>query len=336
MRRALLAIAMFSVAAPARAHVGMSVTRARFLQPSGPGFADGGTQVLPYSFATADASFTVRWVDGNVDPTGRFSFYYLDHQPASQLTTNDVLEIATPIPGASGDRSIWIACSCDGDAGVICPDAGSRVGLCDDEFVWDTSALSAGTFWVIAYNEDPPFRIYSTAEGPVRVAHAGAPLPPAVAVVLPDGIGAYDQSYRVQWIAVGQAPFRFDLFYGENTPTGVLAAPTALQSDVTPILNGDGSFSWDWDVSSLKNGLYYLRVKVSDATGQSSFSDSWLGLNVYHPLLSRDDLLRQPRDLSMKPPPPMNDGCEMGAGSPALLVPLLLIAALVLLARRRS
>jgi hypothetical protein len=284
-RRALVGALL--VASTARAHVGANPSKAVFATPPAPSAnpTDGGLSLAPYTFASADASYTVKWtVDTPNDPTGRFAFYWMPYVPPSQVTFDQVQTVATAIPEASGDNAIWVSCSCDGDAGVTCPDAGSRVGKCGiTQFTWNTSSLAAGTYWLLALNNDPPYQIYTVAGGPVRVAHGGAALPPASIVVLPDGLFAFDQGFRTLWISTGQAPLHFNLTYGVNDPMHALDTPKPLGTDITPIKNADGSYSWDWDLSLYTDGLYWFGVEVSDATGQKSQTRSWLGCNVYHP-----------------------------------------------------
>jgi len=218
------------------------------------------------------------------DPTARFSFYYLDYTPPSAVPYAQILGVATPIPEASGDNAIWLSCTCDDDAGVICPDAGSRAGQCGlTHFTWNTASVPAGAYWVLALNNDPPYQVYTVSGGPVRVAHGGAPFPPASAVVLPDGLFAADLVSRTLWVSTGQAPLHFNVFDGIDDATHALDPPKALGAAVTPIKNVDGTYSYDWDLSSYSDGLYYFGVEVSDATGQKSSARSWLGQNVYHP-----------------------------------------------------
>ena len=192
----------------AYAHVGSVVSLARFVNPppllTSP---DGG--VTSAAIQIADGSFDVTWNDGDMDPTGRYFFYYLDRQPPSGASTADVVKLATPIP--EGSAGIWTACDCIDGNGVSCPDAGVRD--CRDDFVWDTHALAAGSYWIIAVDNDPPYYLYSVAESPLRVAHAGTP-PPAALFITPNGIGAADASYKLSWVAAGDAPLQFDLAWG--------------------------------------------------------------------------------------------------------------------------
>ncbi len=337
------------VSASAFAHVGASVSKATFTSPPAPEAdpTDGGLSLKAYPFPTADASYNVAWnVDFPNDPTGRFHFYYLDHVPPSAVTYDQLISIATPIPEASGDTNgYWVSCSCDADAGVICPDAGPRVHCGMTSFTWDTHAVPAGAYWIVAANFDYPYKIYSVSTGPVRVAHGGAAYPPAAIVILPDGLFATDKSYKTVWLATGQPPLSFDVFYGVNSMTQVLDPPTPLGTNITATVNPDNSYSYVWDTSHLVEGLYYFGVKVTDATGQSSFTNSQLGENVFHPvedggLIFLDDAAA--RDLSVRPDltvvlQPKDEGgcsCQVGGGGSALSLGLLCAAAMALLLRR--
>src|SRR5262249_13392256 len=93
-RTSIIVLCLF--AAPARAHVGAKVSLAQFDSPAPLVSAtDGG--LGPNAIAVADASFVVSWYDGDMDPTGHYFFYYLDHSPPTGLSTDDVKNQATPI-----------------------------------------------------------------------------------------------------------------------------------------------------------------------------------------------------------------------------------------------
>jgi MYXO-CTERM domain-containing protein len=336
-------------AAAAEAHQGGTVSKALFTNPAAPTAlpSDGGLMLAPYTFASADAQFTVQWnVDLPSDPTGNFSFYYLDHMPPSGVTYDQIIVQASPIPEASGDNTYWVSCSCDADAGVVCPDLAVRTHCSLTQFNWDTHAVPAGAYWLIAANFDYPYKIYSVSPGPVRIAHGAAELPPAAVVVLPDGLFATDKSYNTVWLATGKPPLHFDVFYGINNQTNALDAPTVLGQDITPIVNADGSYSYVWDTSALVEGFYYFGVKVTDATGQSTFTDSQLGENVFHPpadgglIFSMDssvrDLTASP-DLTHRTVPSPDGGCSCGvAGDETIPLAAGLLAALLLALALRS
>ena len=55
----------------------------------------------------------------------------------------------------------------------------------------------------------------------MRIAHGGTPAPAAM-IVRPDGFGAWDTIYHLQWLADGKPPLTFDLAYGlEDTGTAL-------------------------------------------------------------------------------------------------------------------
>jgi hypothetical protein len=225
--------------------------------------------------------------------------------------------------------AVYAGCMCQDDAGVTCADfSGGLMRDCRNTFVWDTSAISPGTYWLVAVNSDPPYHVYAVANAPVVISHGG-PKPPAALVLVPDGFGSWDKSYRVQWIGQGTGPLHFDLEYGDEMMP--FDPVTPLATDVTPILNPDGTYGYDWDISGLMStGAYFLRVHVRDANGVSSFTDSHYGVSVFHP---GDDLAMPPADMGMKPMP-KGCACELGPGTAATAVPLALILLTIVIAAR--
>lgn len=269
------------------AHVGAVVSVANFTTPPAPtsNAADAGRIVAPFTFATADQSYTVSWMDGDVDPTGRFVFWWMDHHPTFAVGVDQIESsgIATKIGDAINQAGgYWVSCYCSPDAGVTCPtDPRSATGNCANSFTWDTSMLPAGAYWIVAVNTDPPFHVYNAALSPVIVAHGGT-APPAAIFVRPDGYGAYDKSFRAQWLATGKTPLTFSFSYGIDAYANVLDAPTPIAGPIKPFTNSDGTLGFDWDVSQLMNNTtYYLRVKVTDGDGNSTFTDSHYGLQIF-------------------------------------------------------
>ncbi len=292
MRYAAIVVAAL-LAAPAHAHNGVNVSNAVFTNPVPPTVtpSDMGVELTPFTFQTADQSMTVMWQDGDNDPTGRFFFYYLDHAPTFQVLPADIETMASPVKATAADTvagmntpvAMWTGCTCSNDAGVVCPDAGA-VRDCRNQFDWDTSQIAAGTYWLIAVNDDPPYHVYSIGLAPVRIAHGGASLPPAAMILRPDGFGSFDKSYRVQWYTAGKAPLKIDLAFGLDEEGSVFGPVTSLAKNLTPIMNSDGTQGYDWDVSGLETlKVYFLRVTVTDADGITSYTDSRFGLSVFHP-----------------------------------------------------
>jgi hypothetical protein len=349
--RARLAVAVSIVAAVlavaagrARGHVGAVVSTANFVTPPPPTsvLADAGRIVAPYTFATADKSYTISWLSNN-DPTGRFVFWYMDHAPNFAVSVDQIegssvgaVKINDAINLAGG---YFISCYCSPDAGVACPtDPRSPTGNCNTQLTWDTSQLPPGAYSVVAVNTDPPFHVYNSALAPVIVAH-GSTAPPTAIFVRPDGYGAYDTSFRAQWIATGTPPLTFELAYGIAAPDHVLDPPLPVATNIMALHNSDGSFGFDWDVSKLVDGnSYYLRLTISDGNHISTFTDSYYAVQIFH---GGGTIAGPPVDMSVAPPRPKKttrSGCDLGGDGDGrgLIVVLLLVGAAVYFARRRA
>ena len=300
----------------AGAHVGAAVAVAKFKTPADPGIThvdpNDTIDPTPFTWTTADASYTVTWDDGDTDPTGRFTFYYMDHQPTFQVTADDVETpgYATKIDDVNNNNGgFWASCYCSADQGVTCPVVTrDPAGNCANQVTWNTSVIPAGTYWIIAVNNDPPFHVYYSSNAPIRVAHGGTPLPAAV-IVRPDGFGAWDTTYHLQWLADGKAPLTFALEYGLEDTGTALMPQTPLASGLMPAPNADGTFGYDWDVSGLDtNKAYWVRLTVTDGDGNSTFTDSHFATTIFH----SGGMMTTP-DMSMVMPPKKH-GCEIGAG----------------------
>lgn len=334
---AALFLTFFSSAA--RAHVGATVAVAKLTAPAEPTVthADPNDTVAPFTFATADASYTIKWVDGDTDPTGKFTFYYLDHQPTFQVTVDEIeqgvgTKINEPINLAGG---YFASCFCSGDMGVTCPpDVRDSAGNCANELTWNTSAMPAGTYWLVAVNNDPPFHVYNPSGAPVRIAHGGTAAPAAI-IVRPDGLGAWDNIYHLQWLASGKAPLTFDLAYGLEDTGFANTTMAEIAANVAATTNADGSFGYDWDISGLANNkAYWVRLTVHDADGATTFTDSHFGVTVFH----SGGMMTPPPDMAMAA---KKSGCDVGATEPpgssggaAIWLGLAAVAIAIYLARR--
>jgi hypothetical protein len=331
---AALAVA---VASPAHAHIGATVAVAKFVTPTDPGVThvnpNDTIAPTPFQWTTADASYTVTWVDGDSDPTGRFTFYYMDHQPTFQVSADEVETggIATKIDDPVNTTGGYFAsCYCEGDQGVTCPNVvRDPNGNCANQITWNTSAIAPGTYWIVAVNNDPPFHVYYPSNAPIRVAHGGTPLPAAV-IVRPDGFEAWDTTYHLQWLADGKPPLSFALAYGLEDTGTALTPQTQIAAGLTPAPNADGSYGYDWDISQLPNSsLFWVRLTVTDGDGNSTFTDSHFAVTIFH-----SGTITPTPDLAMAPK--KKSGCEIGpahgddAPSRGLFSLLAVIGALVL------
>jgi hypothetical protein len=344
----LPATLLMGVGAPARAHIGASVAKANYTHPQDPWTVittDGGAVSYDYSRyvpeESTDGKYLLQWTDGDVDPTGKFTFYYFDHDVSNAVTAAQVEMLGTIVHDTQGReaRSIYVACYCDADAGVKCPDindagpTGAR--WCDNSVEWDTSGLPDGEYWLMAVNHDPPFYVYNPSNAPVWV-HHGAPKPPLVIVTRPDGLGSADASYTAQFIIHGMGALTLDLSYGENQVDKVLGPTTSLVKALPVTAGADGLTTWQWSTSQLPNENFFLRATVKDAQGAVSYSDSRFPLAVYHTPLDDGGA---PRDMALPaadlaaPVQPPRGSCAV-AGRPDAAGALLVAAALAALLSR--
>jgi hypothetical protein len=342
--------ALFVGGGVAHAHIGANTAVAKFTNPPDPNVmrGDPNDTVPGFAWVSADQSFTIKWDDGDSDPTGRFTFYYMDHHPNYEVTADDIeAGLATKIENDAVNASggYFASCYCEGDQGVTCPtmdDMGTPIvrsptGNCANQLVWNTSALPPGTYWLVTVNNDPPFHVAYSSIAPVRISHGGTPLP-AVFVMRPDGFGSWDQSYHMQWLADGKAPLTFDLAYGLEDTGAATATPTPLATGLQLTAGSDGTYTYDFDTSQLQtNKAYWVRIKATDADGNSTFTDSHYGITISHA-----GATTPPPDLAMAPP--KKSGCELGPddggsgarGRGALLAVLGALALAYFVARRAA
>ena len=341
MKASRLALVLcLGVGGAAHAHIGAIVAKADYLHPLGPTqipLADGGVGWV-YTPEEADASYHVSWMDGDTDPTARFTFWYLDHGVSDAVSADQIEATATMITTTDGSAAagIFASCSCDPDAGVKCavlPDGGVRA--CPNDFVWDTSQLKDGVYWIAAVNNDPPYHVYNLSLGPVRVAHS-AKKPPIVIVVSPDGLGAADTSTDVQAIVVGTPPMTLALAYGQNDLMQVLGATNPIAAAMPVTLGADGVTHYAWDVHALADDNYFVRATLADANGSTS-SDSHWGQAVYHALDA--GTIDGGRVIIVPPAAPKGCGCALGANAQNSALdyfPAGVLAGLALISLRRA
>jgi MYXO-CTERM domain-containing protein len=293
MRLPALTLALAALAHPALAHVGAVVSKATFCSPPPPAQSalDSGV-IYSYLPEDADASYRIAWQDGDTDPTGKFTFYYLDHEPPTAVDANAIETLATPVRTVDGRdaASVYVSCACVAvDAGADICDAGTAPNCADggarwcDNFVdWDTSTILDGVYWIAAVNNDPPYHVYNMSQSPVRVSH-GAHKPPVVIVLKPDGLGpGADTSYRASVLVSGEGQLTLDFDWGIDEKNQVNGPVHAIARGVPVVVGSDGAVAYSWDVSALPNEVYFLSATVKDDAGGVSFSDSRYGLSVFH------------------------------------------------------
>jgi hypothetical protein len=124
--------------------------------------------------------------------------------------------------------------------------------------------------------------------------------------VRPDGYGSWDQSYHLQWFADGKPPLTFDLAYGIEDTGAATMTPTPFATGLKLTAGSDGTYTYDWDTSQLEsNKSYWVRLKVTDGDGNSTFTDSHFGVTISH-----SGMVTPPPDMAM--PPKKKSGCDVG------------------------
>ena len=343
----LAACAIALSPAPSAAHNGAVVAKAVFCAPPPPSRTptDGGGvdyHYLPrYVPEEADQRYHLAWQDGDMDPTGKFTFFFLDHDVPISLRVDyidgtggaaGIGKIVKTIDGREA-RDVYVSCACVSQdlgggevcdsgtmAGTNCADGGAR--WCDNGIDWDTSQVPDGVYWIAAVNNDPPYHVYNMSEAPVRVSHA-AHKPPAVMVVKPDGFGSADSIYRVTALVAGAGPLTMSVAYGIDVDPQVTNPVHVIASKLPLTPTADGTVTYEWDVSRLPNSEYFVEVTISDDSGASSFSDSRYGIGVFHAAPASDlgaphaDLAAAAADLAQAANPMGKAGCSCAIGGAA-------------------
>ena len=294
-------VALLLAALPAEAHVGAVVAKAEFCAP-GPIVevpdGNGGTRYV-YAPDEADTRYRISWSDGDNDPTGKFTLYYLDHMLPTSVYA-DALEPANGQPGIGkivvtvgrgAARDVWVSCACgfedaggacDGGSALYrCADGGAR--WCDNFVDWDTSNVPDGVYWIAAVNNDPPYHVYNMSPTPVRVSHTPA-RPPIIVITRPNGLGlGGNTTVHVEAVIVGTPPLHVDLAWGINEASQVNDPLRSIAKGLPVTQNADNAFTYEWDVAALKPEVYLLGATVTDSNGKSTFSETRDPISVSHP-----------------------------------------------------
>ena len=178
-------------------------------------------------------SYTIKWDDGDTDPTGS--------SPSTTSTISPRLQVDRRRNRAGRgqvDRrahrhggQICASCFCEGDMGVTCPRPARRRRQCANQLAWDTSRcrrhLLAGRG-----QQRPAVPRYSVGRA-IRIAHGGTAAPAAL-LLAPTGSARRTTSTACSGSPTGKAPLKFDLAYGiedtgfANTPMADIATCPAI------------------------------------------------------------------------------------------------------------
>ena len=222
--------------------------------PSTPGYTNTEVQPMislitpPSGITSADLNYTIAWTDDDPDDNADIYLYYdIDDQPG----------------GESPIASLFLAEDQDG---------------LGDQYLWDTTSVSAGLYFVKAVISDritPNYVAYSP--GRVSIVH-----PPSITVLEPDGIvDVADSTYRIRWVDSdaddnASITLRYDLdcaFGGE-----VLIGLVPWGEDPDGIWD-----SYSWNLDAIPEGQYFVKATIDDGVNTPVYSCSPGPLTVVHP-----------------------------------------------------
>ncbi len=173
----------------------------------------------------ANPTFLIQWSDGDADDDATISLFY--------------------DTDASGEDGTLIT------SGISEDDPA-------DQFLWDTTGVAAGTYFIYATIDDganPIVVDYSA--GTVRTNQ-----PPSITVTEPDGAGdTVDPSFLIQWTdADPDDDAAISLFYDDD----------ASGEDGTLIISGisedDPADQFTWDTTVIPDGDYFIYAVIDDGT----------------------------------------------------------------------
>jgi hypothetical protein len=285
-------------------------------------FAHGGNPAealvtVPAAAGTiADESFTITWIDADTPiPTGTATvdLHYTDRMPPTYFLGSipDAL-IGTPIVQGIPETDF------------------------PNLYVWDTTAVPAGTYWIWSRVFEPPEPVpspvyISFSPAPLHVQHPGDPLGPSVRITRPNTDISYsDEEFELRWQA-----------FAPNGPATLrLEAGTSLDgSDFIVIADGlaatsTGSFTWQ--TAELAEGDWTIRAVITDETGSfTAYCPYFLLITHFFPLRDAGAPDARPEredaaiaaDAGSEPPEVVAEegcGCTAARSDPSLLLLVLL------------
>lgn len=229
--RSLLGVVALLLPSVAAAHLAGIPTIAWFEEP-----ADVGTVV--------DGEYTFRWKDyddteGVVGNTLIDFFYTSAMPPTYRMGSTPSALVGTPIVKGIPEADL------------------------DNAYVWDTSGVPAGTYFLWSMAHDAPFKMVAFSRGAITVAHEGDPIHPAITITDPDGDGHVSQgAYVIRYQAFdpdGSGRVRLE---ASSSPVG--ADRILLADDLAP---AEGA--WEWDTTGLEAGDWSVFARIEDGRGLS-------------------------------------------------------------------
>ncbi len=147
-----------------------------------------------------------------------------------------------------------------------------------NRFVWDTSAVPSGSYWVWSFVNEPPmerdpFPVVSFGNGVVTVAHVGDDVAPAVILTTPGMPYDYaHESFEVRW----------ETFDPDGTGRVIVEGTKGDERIVLADEPASASGSVVWDTLDLAEGEWVVSATIADARGYSFTAYAQFPLWVTH------------------------------------------------------
>ena len=132
------------------------------------------------------------------------------------------------------------------------------------QYLWDCSAIPAGYYYIYAEMTNPAGTYSDYSDGVLQIYHEylwfsiTAPPPPGATA---------NTSYELKWNSVGPDGRLMDLYYDTDTDPSsglVLITEDVVCTEYTTI--------WNWDCSSVPEGVYYIYGVLSDPAIDDEFT----------------------------------------------------------------
>ncbi len=179
----------------------------------------------------ADKQYTIQWEDYDTDNNATITLYY------------------------DGDSSPG------GESLISVAPQGEDPDDDGDTFIWDTTNLFEGLYFIKAVIDDSTNSIYSYSLGRLTILHNKTP---SITLVSPyQDVYAYD-SYLITWIDDDpDDDATITLFYDEDTLPG-----DEILIGIVPQGEDSTQDSYLWDLSMVDEGIYYLKAEIFDGLNQ--------------------------------------------------------------------
>jgi len=151
-----------------------------------------------------------------------------------------------------------------------------------NRYVWNTSTVAAGTYWIWSRVNEPAgeqnsgLSFIEFSPGVITIAHPGDPMHPAIVITRPNKPVA---------IATDDYLIEYEVFDPDGSGRVKLEAAPSDEDQFTTLVDEAVTSSvvqYLWDTSSLRSGDWKLKASISDNRGLSFVAHSRYFVTVSH------------------------------------------------------